>query len=167
MQQDAACVAQLLRGPGVSREQRQAARSQLWHAFALLQAQERDDAPQSTDQEFLDALMNLEALRTRLGDRAPWGVRKLHEVWIRSPMPERLLLPASARSTAHLTRAVERHFAATVALTAGRLAWFDKRCAQADPTHVAVVRQPDDAKTSRLSGSELSLLVKKGPSRFS
>ncbi len=167
MQQDAERLAQLLRAPAVTREQRQAARALLWQAFALLEAAAGEAEAQPTEPALQQTLRDLEQLRKDLGDLAPHGIRALHRVWIRSPLPERLLLPAASRATAHLTRAVERHFAAAVALTPQRMAWFEKRCAQADPTRVAVVRQPEDAKTSRLSGSEVVLLVKKGPSRFS
>lgn len=167
LQHDAERVAQLLRQPLASREQRQAARAQLWQAFALLEAPAGDDAAAATDADVAKTLHDLEMLRTALGDRSPAGIRPLQRVWIRSPLPERLVLPVSARGTDQLARAVARHFTAAVALTAQRLAWFEKRCAQADPTRVAMVRQPEDAKTSRLSATELALLVKKGPSRFS
>lgn len=165
LQADAEQIGSLLGGGRVARELRQAARAQLWQAFALVElaAQGQAVAP--------DALRTLrdglEQLRRSLGDGSPAGIRPLQQVWIRKPLPPRLVLPASARATQRLVQLVEGHFSAAVALTPARLDWFDRRCSQADPTHVAQVRQPDDAKTSRLSAGEMALLVKKGPSRFS
>ena len=165
LQADAEQIGALLGQGRVAREQRQTTRARLWQAFALLEQAGQGQAVEPV--ALTDLRADLEALRRSVGDGWPAGILPLQQVWIRKPLPPRLTLPACARATHRLVRLVEGHFAAAVALTPQRLDWFDRRCGQADPTHVAQVRQPDDAKTSRLSTSEMALLVKKGPSRFS
>lgn len=105
----------------------------------------------------------LEAVLRKLGDDRGSAARRLQDVRIARPFPDRVAVPPSARQTANLTAAVARHFSAYVALTAARLDWFERRCTQSMPTHVAVVKQPVGDK-ERI---DVELLRKAGKSKFS
>lgn len=164
--QDAAFVGTAVRSAGVDKGLRQKARAILWRAFALLEPPEVEEGaeppPTVEPGEILALLREVESLRHELGD-AGAGIRRLREVLIRTPHPEKPLPIEAARATERTARAVLRRFSVRVALDKKRMAWFEARCSEQDPTRVAKVRQPDE-KDNR---EPMELLVKKGQSRFS
>ncbi len=181
LDQDARAVATLLRLPSAPKSARQSARMCLGRAAQLLETlagtPEDEEAPATDgeapperveigDAEVLALVLALAAHRRSLGDHRT-GLRPLREVWRRSPLPERLQQPLCARRVLALVTAIDGRFNATMALSAERLGWFEKRCSEPDPTRVAKVRPPAAEASSRLDGSELELLVKAGRSRFS
>ncbi len=165
---DAAFIAAAVRLPSVDKTLRQKARGLLWQAWALVQPPEPEpdaDAvatPPPEPSEILALLRTLMQLRIDLGD-AGAGIRPLRQVLLRKPHPERPLPIEAARATERTARGVLGHFAVRVGIDAKRLAWFEARCSEQDPTRVAKVRPPDE-KDNR---QPLELLVKKGQSRFS
>ncbi|MFZ4577270.1 MAG: hypothetical protein ACOYOB_02650 [Myxococcota bacterium] len=181
LDQDARAVATLLRSPAAPKAARQSARACLGRAAQLLEPETAtlvgagneptggEAAPEHIEVSDTDVLALVLALadhRRGLGDHRA-GLRPLQEVWRRSPLPERLQLPLCANRVLALVVAIDGRFNATMALSAERLGWFEKRCSEPDPTRVAKVRPPDAEASSRLDGSELELLVKAGRSRFS
>lgn len=181
LDQDARAVARLLRSPAAPKTARQSARACLGRAAQLLETQaehlDGDGGEPASDEvtaghvevsdaDVLALVLALADHRRSLGDHRA-GLRPLREVWRRSPLPERLQLPLGASRVLALVVAIDGRFNATMALSAERLGWFEKRCSEPDPTRVAKVRPPDAEASSRLDGSELELLVKAGRSRFS
>jgi hypothetical protein len=169
MRADAEVVSQAI--ASLPREAKQRARTVLWRAFALIDGAGGDDeagsgspahAPSVAD--LLPAALELAELRRAIGDGFPCGIGRLHQVRIARPLPDRIVPLAGPRKTAHVARAVASHFRARVALTESRIAWFEERANKRPPTHVATVRQPDEAKEAR---DALELLVRKGRSKFS
>lgn len=180
VQGDAQRVGALLRTAACDKPTRQAARALLTQVWQLHVADESEVAPAAqvpsdvatvedpiaTAAQFtqlLELTRQLEAVLRKLGDDRGSAARRLQDVRIARPMPDRVAVPPSARQTANLTAAVARHFSAYVALTAARLDWFERRCTQSMPTHVAVVKQPVGEK-ERI---DVELLRKAGKSKFS
>jgi hypothetical protein len=166
--EDAAFVGAAVRSAQVDKGLRQKARTVLWQAYAILEPAEVDEtagevaAEPVQPAELLALLHALAALRTELGD-AGAGIKRLQDVWIHKPHPERPLPIEAARATERTARTVVKHFTVRVAVDKKRMAWFEARCSEQDPTRVAKVRQPDE-KDNR---EPMELLVKKGHSRFS
>jgi BMFP domain-containing protein YqiC len=164
MRADAEVVARAI--AVLPREVKQQARTVLWRAFALIDVGGGDDAaaPAPVLADLLPAAFELADLRRASGDSFPCGILRLCQVRLARPLPDRILPLAGPRKTARVADAVASHFRARVALTEARIAWFEARANKTPPTHVATVRQPDEAKEAR---DALELLVRKGRSKFS
>lgn len=153
-----------LRDPGGLRDLRPAARTALWQAYAYLEPADDADPAALTAEGLWQATQALADLRRQLGDDRGAGARPIAEVWLRTPFPERPQVIAGAlRAEVSLERLTAR-WRVRVAIDRERLAWFEARCQESNPTRVATVRAPSTEQSNR---DALELLVRKGPSKFS
>ncbi len=163
---DAATLAQVL--PGVAdREARRRLRTVLAAAYQAGLALRLD--PPASDESAPDAGQDLLIVAGLLADALQelglrgTGLRPIHQVrrfraWQGGPR-----WPQAALGSAWLARQIDRHFCATVALTAARMAWWQARFEHSHPGLLLGVRSAAPSQ-ERL---ELELLSKKGRSPFS
>jgi len=177
LQADAAMLAEYVRNPGVDKLIRQEIRSVLWQVHAALfppEPEPDDESEQSgeaaeaqpavPDAAQLSALLaQTGALLRQLGDDRGKGARRIGDLRIAEPLPDRVMVPPSSRQTDKLAQTVQRHFRARMALTDERLGWFEQRTQQNSPTSIATVKQPE-GDADRL---DLELLRKAGRTKFS
>lgn len=158
VESDARRLATLISQGGGSREVRKRARGALNRAFAA--------DPTLDALGWVEVLQGLaEALR-ELGDGALDATLPVGQVWVRKPMPERLMRPRVAwRLTAQGTAIYDR-CNPRLALSEARIEWFEVRCNVQSPGRLRPVR-PSEAKREPLSGSEFEFLHKRGKSPFS
>ncbi len=165
---DARAVALLLRGATVDKGLRQHGRQLLFQTGTWLQpAEQESDAleqPAPDPQKLLALLLQLQSLRHDLGDDRGRAALPIGKLWIRKPLWQWIEPMASSRQTEALCAAIAQRFRTVVALSPARMAWFEARCAQQDPTRIATVRAPKSDQSSRDS---LELLVRAGKSKFS
>lgn len=166
--QDAQAVALLLRGTGVDKALRQHGRQLLFQTGIWLQPlEQQNDTPEQPEpdpQKLLGLLLQLQLLRHDLGDDRGHGAWPIGKLWIRKPLWQWIEPMPSSRQTDALCAAIAQRFRTVVALSPARMAWFEARCAQQDPTRIAMVRAPKSDQSSRDS---LELLVRAGKSKFS
>jgi hypothetical protein len=173
---DAAFVAEALRtsasrlpagampDPEVLRELRAPARTALWQAYAYLEPADDADPTSLTADGLWQATQALASLRRQLGDDRGAGAKPIAEVWVRTPFPERPQVIAGARRAEGSLERLTARWRVRVAVDRDRLAWFEARCQESNPTRVATVRAPSTEQSNRDS---LELLVRKGPTKFS
>ena len=179
---DAEHVGGLLRARSGPKAMRRQARGLLARAFAILhdsagqgsgemsESAEAPPSPPTADlqpAELLALVGELQQARAALGDnyrRAAWRIGKL---WVRTPMPERLLPLCHVRRRAKLVAAIQRRLDMPLALSDERIQWMQDRCNIEQPGVVRGVRESDNPESERLLASELELIRKRGRSRFS
>ncbi|MBI5609802.1 MAG: hypothetical protein HY902_13100 [Deltaproteobacteria bacterium] len=173
---DAAKLAEYARGPAIDKALRQEIRGVLWQVHSALfppepEPDEVAPAPDAPDAEpagpdlaQVGALLaQTGTLLRQLGDDRGKGARRIGDMRIAEPLPDRVMVPPSSRQTDKLAQTVQRHFRARMALTDERLGWFEQRTQQNSPTSVATVKQPE-GDADRL---DLELLRKEGRTKFS
>ncbi len=170
---DAEEIARLLRGKGGDRDVRKRARAVLQRAFAATAFVDEDPdneapLPDPTVKipELIAAAHAVEGALVELGARDR-GIRRLREVWIRTPMWQLVPIPAAVLLRDGWSDAVFARGELPLALSEERIAWAEARCNIEQPGVVRPVRETDDPAAERLLASELELLRKKGRSRFS
>ena len=181
---DAARLASLLRDRRGDRGWRQRARAALARAFAVVEAGRGHESDASSPPESpppdLEAaqpspagsvasaagvLRELETVRQGLGDPLLPPVRRLADVRVQRPLPERRQIGrAAARVEALVGRIVARATLPT-ALDEARVAWFEARCETAAPGLLRPMgRAASGPSGERLSAGELELIRKRrGP----
>ena len=171
LRDDAEAVAGLLRQRRGDREQRREARALLAASFALMPApsgEDPDATPTAPDPEaLLAAALAMARTRRALGDDARSSAWPIGKLWIRAPMPQRLLTLVFVAQRERLVAAIEQKLDVPLALSEARIAWAEARCNVEQPGVVREVRTADSPESERLLASELELLRKRGRSRFS
>lgn len=176
---DAAKLAEYARNTAVDKLVRQEIRTVLWQVHTTLfppepdqgDEAEPDAATEAMDQpppgpdpaQIAALLAQTGALLRQVGDDRGKGARRIGDLRIAEPLPDRVMVPPSSRQTDKLAQTVQRHFRARMALTDERLGWFEQRTQQNSPTSIATVKQPE-GDADRL---DLELLRKAGRTKFS
>lgn len=150
-------AARIATGAG-AKEARKRARAALNRAFA---------APADLDTPgWVEVIAEVAAALRELGDGAVDATLPIGRVWVRRPLPERVMRPLVAtRLTAQGSRIYDR-CNPRLALSEARVEWFETRCNVESPARLRPVRAPE-AKREPLSGSEFEFLHKRGKSPFS
>lgn len=179
---DAARLAELLRDRGGERGWRQRARKALGRAFAAVDAGDgrpggptegrADDAEPAAPQVSILAaaavLRELDAVRAGLGDPLLPGLRRLADVRIQRPLPERWQIGLAAADVEALVGGIVARASLPTALDDARIAWFEARCEAAAPGLLRPMRGAASGTSGeRLSSGELELIRKRGGSPFS
>ncbi|GEM_PF-2634359 len=168
---DAERVARLLRSKAVDAKARRRARPVLMRAFAATDREDvegDDETAAALDLvELLDAAADLQEARRELGDGALDATRPLKDVWIRTPMPDRVLPLVFVDRRTRFVAAVQERVDVNMAIDDERIAYFEARCDVKQPGMVKPIVERTDAEGERLLSSELELLRKRGRSRFS
>ena len=179
LQADAEAVATLLRQRRGDRQARRRARALLATSFRLLQppSSEGNQAENAVEDvathkgvcfaEAFEAARELASVRRALGDGALAGARRIADLWIRTPMPDRIRRLVFVQRRVQLVEAIAARSVLPLALNDERIDWMEARCRVDQPGVVKPVTTRDDAESERLLASELELLRKRGRSRFS
>lgn len=158
VESDARRLAGLVAAGGGSKEARKRARGAMGRAFAA------DPALDAAG--WVAVIAELAGALRELGDGALDAARPIGQVWVRKPMPERLMRPRVAWRLTAQGSAIYDRCNPRLALSEDRIAWFEVRCNVESPGRLRPVR-PSEAKREPLSGSEFEFLHKRGKSPFS
>lgn len=174
-------LAELLRQRAGDRGWRRRGRAVLVRAFSVVDAAapagERAAGDRAEGDDGLGALSLVEVtgilreiddVRVALADPQTPGLRRLAKVRIQRPLREGLQIGRAAAGVEGLVRRIEGRTTVPMAMDDTRLAWFETRCAAAEPGLLRPIRPQDPAGSGeRLSTSELELIRKRGRSRYS
>ncbi len=153
LQQDAERLAALT--PHLPRPERSEARQLTLRVWQALDAQVTEPA------QVLALTLELQHTLSPIDAGKPaqpvWQMRTAR------PLPELLRKTLVADRVAGWQARFDRRWQVRVALSAVRLKWLESRVAERAPTHVATVRQPEEAQNRE----SLELLHKRGRTRFS
>lgn len=160
LDEDGRTLADALRGRGGDRDARRLARAALAEAFAVAGGEE------SSVEELIRVLRGLREAAEALAGRPLPAIRPLAEVWVRRPMPDRILRPRTAAAVTALGDRIASRMSPPMALSEERIAWMEARCAIEAPGLVRPIRS-NPGEGDKLVGGEVELLRKRGRSPFS
>ncbi len=169
---DAEAIALLLRQRRGDKVTRRKARAVLAQAFAVI---DRGDRHQEDEQrmqpvgrnEALSVQVTMQAARRALGDDYRSAVRRIADVWIRKPLPVRVMTLVFDAQRQRMLARMQARAHVPLALNDERVDWIERRCQAEQPGVVREVRPAANADSDRLLASELELIRKRGRSRFS
>ncbi len=170
---DARHVAELLADGDGDRRSRSTARVALLRAYPFcevaqsVEAEETVEPVASEPADLLLVLRQLEDARRSLGDDALATARRIAEVWVRTPFPQRIGRLRLASGLMALSAAVLARLEVSLALNDERITYFETRCGAIESNIGSRIRSPDRDAESRLLPNELELIRKRGRSRFS
>ena len=166
---DAEAIAALLKQRRGERAQRRTARALLAKTFSLLERLE--SPPEATQQpklhEALETQAELQRTHALLAAGRARGIRRIGDVWVRTPMPVRILPLWHVLRRDRMVNVLVAKGELPLALSEARVDWMEQRCQVEQAGVVRPVRSRQDEQSERLLASELELLRKRGRSRFS